>query len=213
MLGYISGKFLACDEGSILVDVNGVGYQITVFEKVSNSLKPNDPITLFLHTHLRENALELFGFTSTWEKKVFLTLNSVSGIGPKTALSILGGVDPEILLSSLVRHDTRALVQIPGIGKKTAERLVVELADKAKKLLAERPKDLASFCGADQPANTTRSPSDLWSEAIEALQQLGYRPHEASDALKRVYTDNASSLPSLLKAALQQIAKTRSISA
>jgi Holliday junction DNA helicase RuvA len=141
VIGYISGKFLAAEEsGAILVDVNGVGYALLVSSRVSLGLVAGAPIELYVHTNLRENALELFGFSTSWEKKVFQLLTTVSGVGPRTALSVLGGLEPEMILSAIVREDRATLNSVSGIGKKTAERLIVELGDKARVLLADRPR-------------------------------------------------------------------------
>ncbi|MBI3543550.1 MAG: Holliday junction branch migration protein RuvA, partial [Deltaproteobacteria bacterium] len=139
MIGYISGKFLAVDENSVLVDVGGVGYSVLVASKVALGLVPGAPVELYIHTNLRENALELFGFQSLWEKKVFHALVSVSGVGPKTALAVIGGLEPETVLAAIIREDRATLTSVSGVGKKTAELLIVQLADKARKLLAERP--------------------------------------------------------------------------
>ena len=139
MIGYISGKFLAAEDNSIIVDVSGVGYSVLVAQKVALGLSPGMPVELYIHTNLRENALELFGFQSSWEKRVFHALVSVSGVGPKTALAVIGGLDPENVLSAIVREDRATLTSVSGVGKKTAELLIIQIADKARKLLAERP--------------------------------------------------------------------------
>ncbi|MBI3557737.1 MAG: Holliday junction branch migration protein RuvA [Deltaproteobacteria bacterium] len=139
MIGYLSGKFLAAEDSSILVDVAGVGYSVLVAQKVALGLAPGMPVELYIHTNLRENALELFGFQSSWEKRVFHALVSVSGVGPKTALAVIGGLDAETVLSAIVREDRATLTSVPGVGKKTAELLIIQIAEKARKLLAERP--------------------------------------------------------------------------
>jgi holliday junction DNA helicase RuvA len=139
MIGYLSGKYLSSEDGNLILDVNGVGYSVLVSSRISMGLKPGASIELYIHTNLRENALELFGFSNSWEKKVFQALTSVSGVGPRTALAVMGGLEAEILLSAILREDRATLGSVSGIGKKTAERLIVELGDKARKLLAERP--------------------------------------------------------------------------
>lgn len=140
MIGYLAGKYLSAEENSVIVDVGGVGYSVLVSSRNLIGLVPGSPIELFVHTNLRENALELFGFASAWEKKVFQLLTSVSGVGPRTALTILNGLDGETILSAIVREDRATLGSVSGVGKKTAERLLIELGDKARKLLAERPR-------------------------------------------------------------------------
>lgn len=140
MIGYLAGKFLAAEDNNMIVDVNGVGYSVLAPARLVMGLRPGAPVELFIHTNLRENALELFGFSSAWEKKVFLLLTSVSGVGPKTAVTIINGLEPEMILSSIVREDRATLGSVSGVGKKTAERLIIELGDKARKLLADRPR-------------------------------------------------------------------------
>src|SRR5690242_2041459 len=112
MIGYLSGQFLAAEDQSILVDVGGVGYSVVVPAKVSRGLVAGARIELYVHTHLRENALELFGFSNLWEKKVFQMLTSVSGIGPRTAISILSGIEPEMVLSAILREDRGTLTSV-----------------------------------------------------------------------------------------------------
>jgi Holliday junction DNA helicase RuvA len=140
MIGHLSGKYLAAEDNNIIVDVGGVGYSVLVSSRTVSGLMPGSAVELFIHTNLRENALELFGFSSLWEKKVFQLLTSVSGVGPRTAINILNGLDGETILSSIVREDRATLGSVSGVGKKTAERLIVELSDKARKLLTERPR-------------------------------------------------------------------------
>ena len=213
MIGYLAGQFLSSEESNIIVNVNGVGYSVLVSPKALVGLNPGSAIELFIHTNLRENALELFGFTSPWEKKVFQLLTSVSGVGPRTALSILNGLDGETLLSALVREDRATLGSVSGVGKKTAERLIIELGDKARKLLAERPtrgggaSSVSSQVAADmlaaakpargkkagdipaQGASAFDTPhgvdlTDLWNEAVVALANLGYREADAIAAIR-----------------------------
>lgn len=139
MIGYISGKFLAAEDGNIIIDVNGVGYSVLVSSKFAVGLVPGASVELYVHTNVRENAIELFGFSNLWEKKVFQALVSVSGVGPRTAITLLGGLEGETVLSAIVREDRATLSSVSGVGKKTTELLIVQLADKARKLLAERP--------------------------------------------------------------------------
>lgn len=210
MIGYIAGKFLATEDNSIIVDAGGVGYSVLVPAKVATGLTPGAAVELFIHTNLRENALELFGFQTLWEKKVFQALTSVSGVGPRTALAVLGGLDPETVLAAIVREDRATLTSVSGIGKKTAERLLVEITDKARKLLAERPRRVQAAHAAkaeeieslksSQAGSVAKTPpqgasasaalasgldvADLWNEALAALVNLGYREADAIAAIK-----------------------------
>lgn len=209
MIGYLSGKYLGADDGAVLVDVGGVGYSVLVPAKLSSGLASGAPVEFYVHTNLRENALELFGFASAWEKRVFQALTGVQGIGPRTGLAVLGALDPATVLSAIVREDRATLTRIPGIGKKTAERLILDLAEKARKLMAERPAvgaPASAVAGsrAGGPAAATRkgvpaqgasaSPNlsqgysediaELWNEALAALVNLGYREGDAIAAIK-----------------------------
>lgn len=208
MIGYLYGRFLASDDDGILVESGGVGYSVLVSARMMKRLVPGRAVELFIHTNLRENALELFGFASQWEKKVFHALTSVSGVGPKTAVGILGAIEPEAVLTAIVREDRTVLTSVSGIGKKTAERLILELAEKAQKLLSDRPRgpsgaaSLVSLLGTE----AIQTPSalsevevekinnsnhldddqgmDLWTEALQALVGLGYREADALSAIK-----------------------------
>lgn len=235
MIGYISGKFLAADENNIIVDVAGVGYSVLVSSRLALSLTPGVPIELYIHTNLRENALELFGFQSVWEKKVFHALLSVSGVGPKTALAVIGGLEPETVLSAIIREDRATLNSVSGVGKKTAELLIIQLADKARKLIAERPnrgaapsvpaaavdalmKAIKPKRGAaipSQGASVSPDPSgleiaDLWNEALAALTNLGYRDIDAIAAIKLAsakVTGQPASLEKLIMSSLQLMSR------
>ena len=211
MIGYLSGIFLGADEGnSILLDVSGVGYSVLVSSRATSGVAIGSPFKLFIHTNLCENALELFGFSSVWEKRVFLALTSVSGVGPRTAIAVLGNLDGETILAAIVREDRVTLTSVSGIGKKTAERLIVELGEKARKLLSERPnkgavtsapiatlsdaKKSSAKTSANIPAQGASAKdisglsgldvADLWNEALAALLNLGYRDAEAIAAIK-----------------------------
>ncbi|MEW6056844.1 MAG: Holliday junction branch migration protein RuvA [Bdellovibrionota bacterium] len=234
MIGYISGKLISSEDNTLLVDVSGVGYSVLVSSHLATSLRLGAVVELYIYTNLRENALELFGFSNPWEKRVFLLLTSVSGVGPRTALSILSGVEPNIILSAIVRDDKLSLTRVPGVGKKTAERLIVELSEKARKLLAERPSAQSANAGSQSAGISSKSAShdsiippqgasasasaqsldvtDLWNEALAALVNLGYRDAEAIAAIK-VASNRASesglvlSLEQLIRGSLQLMTK------
>lgn len=233
MIGYLSGKYLAGDGGEILVDVDGVGYSILVSSKFTATLVPGAKVELFIHTNLREWAIELFGFSSAWEKKAFYALTTVSGVGPRTAVSVLGELEAEAILSAIVREDRVTLTSVPGIGKKTAERLIVELGEKARKLLAERPQrtgSSAAVAAVATPLKASKSNAgiprqgasaspgysidiaDLWNDALAALVNLGYREGDALAAIKmastKVQESGASpTLEKLIMSSLQLMSK------
>lgn len=223
MIGHLSGKILERDTTQLVLDVSGVGYSIFVPERISQKLQIGQPANFVIHTNLRENALELFGFSSKWEKKVFLALLDVSGIGPKTALHIVGAYEPELLLNAILRQDIGSLTKLPGVGKKTAERISLELVDKARKLLADKEPAREKLVGTPSaggsldatPVSKTEvtEPYGFWNEAIEALVQLGYRDSDALVALREVTAhwpeEKPLTLENLVRLALQFIAKAR----
>jgi Holliday junction DNA helicase RuvA len=142
-----------------------------------------DLVELFIHTHFREDALELFGFSSSWEKTVFRSLMTVSGIGAKTALNILSNVSPGDLLKAIVKQDTKFLTSLNGIGKKTAERIVLELKDKAHKLMQENSFEI-------------KTSVEILNEALLALVSLGFKESEVKNVLKEL-TQNKDEAVSL----------------
>lgn len=178
MIGCIRGTLLEIAEGRILVGVGTesfVGYTLSV-PKSSRyvSLTTNTTSLFYIHTHVREDAFLLYGFLSTFEKEVFETLLGVSGIGPKMALSVLSSVDPEVLISILMDSDIAALTRVPGVGKKTAERMVLELSDKIKKKF-----DYSKTSGMSSsiPSQVVRASRGM-EDARTALRSLGFQEKE-----------------------------------
>ena len=135
MIGHLKGSLLEASPDLVLLDVGGVGYEVRIplstYYEVQK-LPPGATASLFIHTHVREDALALFGFWTERERRLFLKLIAVSGIGPKLAQTVLSGMSPDDLVAALARRDVRALSTIPGVGKKTAERMIVELKDKVQ---------------------------------------------------------------------------------
>jgi Holliday junction DNA helicase RuvA len=173
MIAKLSGVLAHKTPGEIVVDAGGVGYQVLVSLGVFYRLpEVGKPVSLFIHTHLREDALQLFGFLDMEEKHLFLLLNGVAGIGPKLAITILSGIPTGELASALRGADQVKLLSIPGVGKKLAERMVVELRDKLP----------AYAAGADGQARVP----ELMQDAVSALVNLGYRQSEAEKAVRQV---------------------------
>ena len=171
MVGSIKGKIILKTEKFVIVETNGVGYKISVSADVlSKTKKVNEDIMLWTHTHVREDALDLYGFLNREELEFFEMLINVSGIGPRSALAILGIASIETLRKAIGTGDTSYLTKISGIGKKTAEKIVIELRDKM---------------------GTELSGSSLQGEldALEALKSLGYSQNEAREALKKCSPD------------------------
>lgn len=198
MIAALRGKVLFKSVNRIIVDVQGVGYDVAVPLSTLESLPENGDIQLHVYTALRENSLELYGFTTPDEKGLFEMLISVSGIGPRTALTILSGVSSDGLRDAVLRGDLRRLTSIPGIGKKSGERILVELRDKVRKLgiPAPTPSDVLP-------------PASLEGDLISSLVNLGYREREAARAAGKVLKGHHSdlSLTDAVKLALKELMK------
>jgi Holliday junction DNA helicase RuvA len=193
MIGYLSGKIISIKPTQLLLDVNGVGYQISIsistFEKISES----SSVSLFIHTHVREDALNLFGFYSEEEKEMFEMLISISGIGPKVALSILSGISVDDLSDAILRGDVGRLISIPGVGKKTAERIVLELKSK-----------VSDF----ETSFTKTTDYSIRQQAISALVTLGYNQKNSEKIVRDLLTANPNlSLEEIIKKALTEFNK------
>ncbi len=168
MIGSIRGKIILKTDKFLIVEAAGVGYKISVsLDALSKAGKLQEEIFLFIHTHVREDILDLYGFLDRAELEFFEMLINVSGIGPKGALSILGIASLETLRKAIGTGDTSYLTKISGIGKKTAEKIVIELRDKI---------------GEEKGGSSLQGELD----ALEALKSLGYSQNEARDALKKV---------------------------
>lgn len=174
MITCLRGELLHKAPDKLIVDVNGVGYEI-YFCRAGTSLLPDAGQEIFIHTYLnvREDALDLYGFMAVEEKEMFVTLLQVSGIGPKVALNILSAIHPTDLARAIVSEDLLRLTKLPGIGKKTAERLCLELKDKVQAMLGQG--------GAVEQYDGLSD--SVASDVISALVNLGYPRAKARDAL------------------------------
>ena len=194
MIAHLKGKLTHKSPVEIIIDVNGVGYLIFVPLSTFYALPElGSEVSLGIHTHMREEALKLFGFYTTDEKKIFEKLITVNKVGPKLALTILSGMPPADLLSTIDSNDIAKLSTIPGIGRKTAERLILEMRDKLDGLsleLAVKKEPL--------PQN------GLFDDALSALVNLGYKKSQAEQTLKKVYGEEGekSSIENLIKESL-----------
>ena len=203
MIGSIRGTLLSKESGNFLIEIGGLGYEVQVPTKNSYNL-PKTGCELYLLTHftVREDGQSLFGFFEDAERDLFRKLIKISGVGPKLALTILSGLDLEGFSRCVVDGDISSLVAIPGVGKKTAERLIIEMRDK----LPERFAGTANLTGAKDVASDF---SDAVQDAEKALESLGYRH---SDARKMVATvvnqDQSLGREEIIKKALRAIGKT-----
>ena len=179
MIGKLRGKVDAIGESHLVIDVNGVGYEVQASARTLRNLKVGDEVQLTIDTHVREDAIRLFGFTSEVERSWFRTLQNVQGVGAKVALNVLGTLSTHDLSSAIALGDWAAVEQSPGVGKKLAQRIVAELKDKAP--LLHGGGQLPPGAGeATTAAGSSGSPA---AEAISALMNLGYQPAQASAAI------------------------------
>ncbi len=184
MIGRIRGTLISLDEYTVLVDVAGIGYELDVTANTLSALPGvGQDVVLFTHMSVREDAHSLYGFETRGERDLFRTLIKISGVGPKLALNLLSGMDVVDLARCIRDSDVARLVKLPGVGRKTAERLVVELKDRIERLVLipeiTRPK----------VADAARH---VIEEAERALIKLGYRPAEASRAIGSAYVQGQS---------------------
>lgn len=197
MIASLRGTLLVKSATELLVEVNGVGYGVSIplstYEKIG---EVNSTVKLFTYLHVREDALQLYGFATEEERQLFKLLISVSGIGPKMAQSILSGVSAEDLTSFISEGNAIALTRIPGIGKKTAERIIVELREKIAR----------TEFGSSLPPASTAAQTSIRSEALLALTSLGFNRSVAEKALRAaIQATNGQdvTLEQLIKAALK----------
>lgn len=186
MIGRLQGQLIDTSAPEVLVDVNGVGYDVLVPMTTLYELPPlGQEVTLLTHLAVSENAQTLYGFYRKKDRELFRTLIKVSGVGPKMALAILSGMDSDQLVNCVMQDNVSALVKVPGVGKKTAERLIIELRDKLKNWQTQN-SPLAEMEAASQPQAADAGNSDIVAEAESALVSLGYKPTEASKVVARV---------------------------
>ena len=198
MIGQLRGTLADKRPNQILLDVGGVGYQVNIPLSTFYALGDlHSETALLVYTHVREDALTLYGFLTAREKHFFEMLISASGVGPNLALKILSGMSVDDLVPAIRRGDLVQLTRIPGVGKKTAERIVVELRDKLAQMEAEASE-----------AEKAPTRTGVEADAISALLNLGYDRRMAEKAVETAQSDGGSAtFETLLKAALQQLAR------
>lgn len=196
MIGYLKGTLAAKHPPQLLVDVGGVGYEVEAPMSTFYQLPDTgQPVHVLTHLLVREDAHVLYGFASEAERQLFRSLIRVSGVGARIALAILSGISAEAFVRCVQSEDAASLTKIPGVGRKTAERLIVEMRDRLEQAGSSLAKAI--------PAGPSGSPVD---EAFGALVALGYRPAEAQRLLKLV-EDKASTTEELIRTALQAAAR------
>ncbi|HED35153.1 MAG TPA: Holliday junction branch migration protein RuvA [Gammaproteobacteria bacterium] len=203
MIGRIHGKIIEKQPPQLLIDVQGVGYEIDAPMSTFYQL-PNLGEAVVLHTHLvvREDAQLLYGFASLSERSLFRTLIKISGVGPKLALTILSGMNADEFIVCVQDSDAAALVRLPGVGKKTAERLIVELRDKLK----DQVSDVGAGMGVGHSVQSSAVASSPLSDATSALISLGYKPTEASRMVRSIDSHELDA-QEIIRLSLQAAAK------
>ena len=200
MIGCLIGEVLALEAPTVLLNVNGVGYEVDTPLSTFCQLQKGQKVTLWTHLAVREDAQLLYGFSNAQEKSIFRTLLKVNGVGPKMALGILSTLSVEMLIHTVEHEDVNTLVKVPGVGKKTAERLMIELRDRFK-ALATAPSTSNSTTNQIQFTGNSAV-----AEAEAALQSLGYKPLEAQKLVNSVKADFTEAAD-IIRAALKSMNK------
>ena len=197
MIARLKGKIIFKSTEEVVIDTGGVGYEVrttlTTYEKLPED---GEMVELHIYTHVREDNISLYGFFSETEKRLFKKLIKINGVGPKLAISILSGVPPEDFITAVTGEDIARLNAIPGVGKKTAERIIVDLKDK----LIKEHNTIISTGGM------SHSMSGVYDDALSALLNLGYKRPSAEMALAKVGVSKDAELTTVIKESLKELA-------
>lgn len=199
MIAHLTGKLLEKNANTAIVDVGGVGYEVSIPLSTFYELgEEGADVSLRIYTHVREDAIQLFGFKSIRERDLYLRLISVQGIGPKLGITILSGMSADEIVAAIRSNNLVKITSIPGIGRKTAERLVIELRDKVGEMSAEGTPEATAPLAIDA----------VFDDALSALVNLGYQRAAAEKAVKQAATDSEEhTVQKLLRRSLQILAK------
>jgi holliday junction DNA helicase RuvA len=206
MIAHLSGTLLAKEATGVILDVGGVGYEVTIpFSTFYEMEEPGAQIQLRIYTHVREDALQLYGFRTGRERELFLRLISVSGIGPKLGITMLSGMSADEIITAIRTNNLARLTSIPGVGKKTAERLVIELRDKISALSSPAlDEQLAAGVGTSAPLTE----DVLREDTLSALVNLGYQRAAAEKAITTAISEGGElSVELLLRRSLRTLSK------
>ena len=206
MIGYVKGIVTHLFTDNCFIDVQGVGYRVFIPNSTRQKLAVGQPATLFTYLNVREDALTLHGFYTQEEYELFLSLISVSGIGPKVAAGVLSTITPQNFRSAVSTNNAAMLTKLPGVGKKTAERIILELKDKMGISTDFDPAIVG------QPAAGTSTAGDIMQEAVQALAALGYNHAEITPVIKKIYeregkAQSALSVEQLIRFALREFGR------
>ena len=193
MIGYLTGKIISSKPTQILLDVNGVGYEIRISINTFEKLAGKNSVSLHIYTNVKEDSITLFGFYSEAEKEMFELLISISGVGPKSALSLLSGISTDDLKQAIITNNIERIVAVPGIGRKTAERLILELKNKVRDIKEE---------------GITPAKPSARKEAIAALTTLGYNLVSSEKVVNKILSEFPEcSIEELIKRTLKELNK------
>ncbi|MCR5617567.1 MAG: Holliday junction branch migration protein RuvA [Clostridiales bacterium] len=201
MYSYIKGTLVRRTDEVIVVENNGIGYEIICPFLMSSELGPcGEDVIIYLYQSVKEDDISLFGFTSQEQKDMFLLLITVSSVGPKSAMSVCSQIKPDKLAVAVMNGDVKALTNVKGLGKKTAERIILELRDKLKKTSSASSSPVISGAGF------TSSDPSLFEDAVNALMVLGYKEDDSRQAVSASYEDGAE-LQDIIKNSLKKMVR------
>ncbi len=195
MIGYLKGNLIYADNGVVILEVNGVGYEITCSAAAFNAITKDGENQVYTYMAVKEDGVNLYGFISIEEKQMFLKLITVSGVGPKMGITVLSNMELNDLAMSIASSDIKALSSIKGLGKKTAERIIVELREKMSEEIKASPKDK----GQKQVV------SGIEEDAVIALMSLGFNKSECINAIEKAKELGATDLKAIIALALKNI--------
>lgn len=195
MIGYLKGNLIFAEEGVAIVEVNGVGYEITCSDAVYRELLKNRGGEVYTYTAVKEDGVSLYGFVSQEEKKIFLKLISVSGVGPKMGIAVLSAMSVNDLTAKIAAGDVKGLSAVKGLGKKTAERIVLELRDKIA----------PAFKDGDAPFVTESVSDEETDDAVIALMGLGFSRSESVQAVRKAKAAGAENIQQTISFALKSM--------
>jgi holliday junction DNA helicase RuvA len=203
MIAYLSGKLLEKSANTVIIDIGGVGYDVSIPLSTFYDLgEEGSEIKLRIYTHVREDAIQLFGFSTERERDLYLKLISVQGIGAKSGIAMLSGMNADEIINAIRTDNLAKLTAIPGVGRKTAERLVIELRDNVGELAAH------ASAGDESSGSKPRGEADAFDDALSALVNLGYQRNAAEKAIQDIRRDGTDqNVQKILRSALQRLAK------
>ena len=206
MIAHLSGTLLSKQATSVILDVGGVGYEVSIPLSTFYELEElGSKVQLRIYTHVREDSLQLYGFKTARERELFMRVISVSGIGPKLGITLLSGMSADEMIASIRTNNLARLTLIPGVGRKTAERLVIELRDK---IAALSSAELEDKLGAKPEPSATETEDVVHSDALSALVNLGYQRSAAEKAITAALSEGGEiTVESVLRGSLRRLAK------